>query len=78
MALRAKWQFMNRSVTHKIVYGPQLHFGPYNILWMTSWSMNCHMALSAMNDLLNNIYITACKDQMKNAQIIDIYRPSVE
>jgi len=31
MALRAKWQFMDRSVTHKIVYGPQLRFGPYNI-----------------------------------------------
>jgi hypothetical protein len=29
MAPRAKWQFMDRSVTHKIVYGPQLRFGPY-------------------------------------------------
>jgi Uma2 family endonuclease len=31
MALRAKWEFMDRSVTHKILYGPQLRFGP-NIL----------------------------------------------
>ena len=52
MVLRAKWQFMNRSVTHKIVYGPQLRFGPYIILWVTSRSINCHMALSAMNYLL--------------------------
>jgi hypothetical protein len=36
MALRAKWQFMDRSVTHKIVYGPQLRFGPYTIVWVTS------------------------------------------
>ena len=28
MALPAKWQLMDRSVTHKIVYGPQLRFGP--------------------------------------------------
>jgi hypothetical protein len=53
MALWAKWQFMDRSVTHKIVYGPQLRFGPYNILWVTSRSINCHMALSAMKYLLN-------------------------
>jgi hypothetical protein len=63
MALRAKWQFMDRSVTHKIVYGPQLRFGPYNILWVTDRSINCHMALSAMNYLLiiiiseNNLFI---------------------
>jgi hypothetical protein len=23
MALRAKWQFMERDVTHKILYGPK-------------------------------------------------------
>jgi hypothetical protein len=55
--LRAKWQFMNRSVTHKIAYGPQLRFGPYNILWVTSRSINCHMALSAMNYLLNIVLV---------------------
>jgi len=49
----SSWQFMERSVTQKIVYGPQLRFGPYNILWVTSRSINCHMALSAMNYLLN-------------------------
>ena len=27
-------------------------FGPYNILWVTSRSINCHMTLSAMNYLL--------------------------
>jgi hypothetical protein len=32
MALPAKWQFMDRSVTHKIVYGPQLPFGPYSAM----------------------------------------------
>ena len=53
MALQAKWQFMDRSVTHKIVYEPQLRFGPYNILWVTSRSINCHMALIAMNYLIN-------------------------
>jgi hypothetical protein len=53
MALRAKWQFVDRSVTRKIVYGSQLRFGPYNILWVTSRSINCHMALSAMNYLIN-------------------------
>ena len=53
MALQAKWQFMDRSVTHKIVYGPQLRFGPYNILWVTSRSINYHMALNAMNYLIN-------------------------
>jgi hypothetical protein len=56
MAPRAKWQFMDRSVTHKIVYEPQFRFGPYTILWVTSRSINCHMALlSAMNYLINNI-----------------------
>jgi hypothetical protein len=57
MALQAKWQFMDRSVTHKIVYGPQLRFGPYNnnIVWATSRSINCHMALSAMNYLINTV-----------------------
>ena len=49
----SSWHFMERSVTHKIVYGPQLRFGPYNILWVTSRSINCHMVLSAMNYLLN-------------------------
>ena len=52
MALRAKWQFMNRSVTHKIVYGPQHRVGSYNYLWVTSRSINCHMSLNAMNYLL--------------------------
>jgi len=53
MALRTKWQFMGRYVAHKILYGPQLRFGPYNILLVTSRSINCHMAFSAMNYLLN-------------------------
>ena len=44
---------MDRSVTREIVYGPQLRFGPYNILWVTSRSINCHITLSAMNYLLN-------------------------
>jgi hypothetical protein len=56
MALRANWQFMDRSVTHKIVYRPQFRFGPYTILWVTSRSINCHMVLSAMNYLLNISY----------------------
>jgi hypothetical protein len=56
MALRAKWLFMDWSVTHKIVYGPQLRFGPYNTFWVASRSINCHMALSAMNYLLNNTF----------------------
>jgi hypothetical protein len=127
MALRAKWQFMDRFVTHKIVYGPQVRFGPYeniiltgpgqyiansswhwgsygsiwtgpytaiwpsvpwticyiilfkivygpqvrfgpyNILWATSRSINCHMAPSTMNYLL----IIMCKKQRENVEIID-------
>jgi hypothetical protein len=42
--LEAKYNITNSS---------QLRFGPYNILWVTSWSINCHMALSTMNYLLN-------------------------
>ena len=57
MALWAKWQFMDQSITHKIVYGPQLRFGPYNILWVTSQSINCHMALSAMNYFINIYFL---------------------
>jgi len=56
MALRAKWQLMNRSVTLNIVYGSQLRFGSCNILWVTSRSIYCHIAFSAMNYLLNIIY----------------------
>ena len=44
---------MDRSVTREIVYGPQLQFRPYNILWVTSRSINYHIILSAMNYLLN-------------------------
>jgi hypothetical protein len=70
MALRAKWQFMDWSVTHKIVYGTQLRFGPYNILWVTSRSINCHMALSAMNYLLNILiyhYYKTVQAQVKSS-----------
>ena len=66
MALRAIWQFMDQSVTHKIVYGSQLRFGPYNILWVTSRSINYHMALSAMNLLLNRKNINQRKPQNGN------------
>jgi hypothetical protein len=34
MALRAIWQFMDRDVTHKILYGPKRSWGPYTILWV--------------------------------------------
>jgi hypothetical protein len=67
MALSAKWQFMDRSVIPKMLYGPQLHFGKYNILGVTDRSKNCHMTLSAMNCL----YIIICKDQRENLQIIE-------
>jgi hypothetical protein len=55
MALRATWLLMDRSVTHKIVYGPQLKAsrGPYTILWVTDRSINSYMALTAMNYLIN-------------------------
>jgi hypothetical protein len=51
---------MDRSVIHKMLYGPQLRFGPYNIFWLTSRSIYYHMALSAMNYLINiiRLYIT--------------------
>ena len=40
MALWAKWQFMDRSVTHKIVYGPQLSAMNYllNIIYRRIFS----------------------------------------
>jgi hypothetical protein len=69
MALRAKWQFMDRSVTHKIVYEPQLRFCPYNILWVTSRTIDCHMALSAMNYLLNIASSTPRHERGSNSQL---------
>ena len=70
MALRVIWQFMDlfvmdRFATHKIVYGPQLRFGPYDILWVISQTTNCHLARSAMNYLLYytqymQMYQTTC------------------
>ena len=37
MALRVIWQYMDRSVTKKILYGPKLVYGPVrhqkNIIW---------------------------------------------
>ena len=63
-ALRSKWQFMDRSVTHKILCGPQLRFGPYSILWVISRSINCHMALSPMNYLLNMSDMTMIKQSI--------------
>ena len=50
MSLRVIWQYMDRSVTKKILYGPS--FGPYNIFLVTDRSIYCHMTLSAMNYLL--------------------------
>jgi hypothetical protein len=29
-------------------------YGPYTIVWVTSRSIHCHMALSTMNYLINN------------------------
>jgi hypothetical protein len=52
MALRAIWQFMDRDVTHKILFGRKRNWSPYTILWVTDRSMNCHLARSAMNYLL--------------------------
>jgi hypothetical protein len=54
MALRVMWQYMDRSVTKKILYGPQLHIlffwwrtgpytaisGPYNIFLVTDRSLS--------------------------------------
>ena len=54
MSLRVIWQYMDRSVTQKVLYGPQKlrSFGPYNIFWVTDRSIYCHMTFSAMNYLL--------------------------
>ena len=77
MALRAKWQFIDRSVTHKIVYGPQFRLGPYYMLRVTSQLINCHMALSAMNYLINIILyvfifsICLCQHSRSIFQYID-------
>ena len=40
MGPRAIWQFMDRDVTQKILYGPKQSWGPNTILWVTDWSMN--------------------------------------
>ena len=56
MSLRVIWQYMDRSVTKKILYGPS-SFGPYNIFGVTNRSIYCHMTLSAMNYLL---YTATC------------------
>jgi hypothetical protein len=50
--LRAIWQFMDRDVTHKILYRPKRSWGPYTILWMTNQSINCHLVRNAMHYLL--------------------------
>ena len=71
MALRVKWQFMDRAVTHTIVYGPQLRSGPYNILWVTSRSINFHMALSAMNYLLIDCFTSLILSNMLYLSVID-------
>ena len=67
MALRVIWQYMDRSFTTKILYGPQLSiwtgpspkkyymdisWGPYNIFLVTDRSIYCHMTRSDMNYLL--------------------------
>ena len=54
MSLRVIWQYMDRSVTKKILYDLR-SFSPYNIFLVTDRSIYCHMTLSAMNYLL---YIT--------------------
>jgi hypothetical protein len=36
----AKWQFMDRSVSHKIVYGPQLRFGAMNYLLINTFILS--------------------------------------
>ena len=45
----------------KIIYC----YSPYNILWVTDRSINCHMALSAMN-YLYNIYIDNIHTLLEN------------
>jgi hypothetical protein len=57
MSLRVKWQYMDRSITKKILYEPQLRFGPYNIFLVTDRCIYCHMTLSAMNYLC---YLIQC------------------
>ena len=51
---------MDRSVTPKMLYGPQLRFGLYNILGVTDRLTNCHMTLSAMRCLLIMVLINGC------------------
>jgi alpha-amylase/alpha-mannosidase (GH57 family) len=66
------------------VYGPVCHpqntiwtsaslrFGPYNILWVTSRSINRHMALSTMNYLLNIMEILNSNSQLNQVFHISI------
>ena len=46
MSFRVIWQYMDRSVTQKILYGPQ------KLFLVTDRSIYFHMTLSAMNYLL--------------------------
>jgi hypothetical protein len=57
MALRDKWQFMDRSVTHQIVYGPQFIIGHSIIflLWGTNTFDNVYS--------VRNQYLTNCSWQ---------------
>jgi hypothetical protein len=41
LTLRAKWQFMNQSVTSKKLYRSQLRFGPYNIYFFKNCISTC-------------------------------------
>ena len=50
MALRVIWQYMDRSVTKKILYGPKR--GPYKMFLVTDRSIYCHITRSDMNYLL--------------------------
>jgi hypothetical protein len=69
MSLRVIWQYMDRSVTNKILYELQnlwqymdrsiychMSFGSYNVFLVTDRSIYCHMTLSAMIYLLYNLH----------------------
>ena len=53
MAFRAKRKFTDWAVGLMMLYGPQLRFGPYNIISPTAQSVNLRMALNVMFYLLN-------------------------
>ena len=52
------------------VYGPKQSQGPYNILGMTDWSINCHSAMNCLLYYTQRTKTTSVRTQL-NAMSVD-------